>query len=191
MGGVRMYRGHSVINIRFRKRTPLHILCLKYCSIAKRWARTAFPYSEKQTALLRQWAACAKQTRVLISPSSLRRLENNHSLPSNILSIRQSSSSHPYTRVRRSHCRERWGVNRMGYLPPPPHLHPQFSHMYSSRQVQFNMLYEARTVGMYVPEVEPMCSYQMHPQHLQEYIESFRTIHIFRFSFLSLTRVGD
>lgn len=97
-------------------------------------------------------------------------LENNHSLPSNILSIRQSSSSHPYTRARRSHCRERWGVNRMGSLPPPPHLHPQFSHMYSSRQVQFNMLYEARAVGMYVPEVEPTCSYQMYPQHLQEYI---------------------
>lgn len=57
------------------------------------------------------------RTRVLISPFLL---ENNHSLPSNILSIRQSSSSHPYTGARRSHCRERWGVNRMGSLPPPP-----------------------------------------------------------------------
>lgn len=131
------------------------------------------------------------RTRVLISPSSLRRLENNHSLPSNILSIRQSSSSHPYTGARRSHCRERWGMNRMGSLPPPPHLYPQFSPMYSSRQVQFNMLYEARAVRMYVPEVEPTCSYQMHPQHLQEYIESFCTVHIFRFPFSSLTQVGD
>lgn len=108
------------------------------------------------------------RTRVLISPSSLRWLENNHSLPSNILSIRLSCSSHRYTRA--SHCRERPGVNTTGYLLPHPHLHPQFSHMYSSRQAQFNMLYEARIVGMYVPEVEPMGSYQMHPQHLQEYI---------------------
>lgn len=102
------------------------------------------------------------RTRVLISPSSLRRLENNHSLPSNILSIRQSSSSHPYTGARRSHCRERWGVNRMSSLPPPPHLYPQFSPIYSSRQVQFYMLYEARAVRMYVPEVETTCSHQMH-----------------------------
>lgn len=131
------------------------------------------------------------RTRVLISPSSLRRLENNHSLPSNILSIRQSSSSHPYTGARRSHYRERWGVNRMGSLPPPPHLYPQFSPIYSSRQVQFYVIRGTRCQDVCTRSRTDVFISDASAQHLQEYIESFCTVHIFRFPFSSLTRVGD
>lgn len=88
------------------------------------------------------------RTGVLISPSSLCPPENNHTLPSNILSIRQNSRS-PYTRARGSHCRERWSVNRMGSLhPPAPRLYPPFSLTYSWRQMRFNMLYGMCTVRM-------------------------------------------
>lgn len=91
----------------------------------------------------------SKETGLLISPSFFCLLENNHSLPSNILSIRRNRSS-PYTTADRSHCREHWSVNRIRFQhPPPPHTH---AHIFSS--AQSHVLMETDAIQYVIPGVE-------------------------------------
>lgn len=103
---------HYILLLRLSHTTEVLIIWVLFCFFPKA-AGTKPSFAELMDQVCR-----SKETALLISPSFFCLLEHNHSLPSNILSIRQNSSS-PYNAADSSYCSDHWSVNRIGVQQPP------------------------------------------------------------------------